>query len=434
MKILVIGSGGREHAIVWKLRQSPSVTELYCAPGNAGIEQQATLVPIRASEQEKLLAFVQKKKIDLTVVGPEQPLVEGIVDRFEQHGLKIFGPRKAAAMLEGSKVFAKNFMQKYGIPTARFQSFSGSDRPDAELFLNELSFPVVVKANGLAAGKGVVICESREQAERSLDDMMVDKSFGSAGERVVIEKYLLGEEASVFVLTDGSDFLMLASAQDHKRIFDGDRGKNTGGMGAYAPAPVVDDMLMQRIISEIVQPTLEGMRKEGTLYRGCLYFGLMITTSGPTVLEYNCRFGDPEAQVVIPLLDGDFAELLMSVARGKLDKSLAKVHHGSAVCVVMASWGYPDEYETGKKISGLNSFQGSVVVVFHAGTKEQGTDLVTSGGRVLGVTALGFGQDLETTIEKAYQAVGKISFEGAHYRRDIGQKALRRMQLNSKKN
>ncbi len=429
MKVLVLGSGGREHAIAWKLRQSPSVTELFCAPGNAGIEQHATLVPIKATEQAELLSFVQKEKIDLTVVGPEQPLVEGIVDLFEQHGLNIFGPRKAAAMLEGSKVFSKNFMQKHGIPTARFHSFSVSERSAADQFFNELSFPVVIKADGLAAGKGVVMCETQEQSKRALDGMMIEKMFGAAGERVVVEEFLTGEEVSVFVVTDGADFVTLASAQDHKRVFDDDRGKNTGGMGAYAPAPVLDDTLMQRIVSDIIQPTLAGMHEEGTPYRGCLYCGLMITPEGPRVLEYNCRFGDPEAQAVIPLIDGDLAELLMSVARGKLNSSAASIRNGTAVCVVMASGGYPDEYETGKKITGLDAIQRlDDVVVFHAGTKKLGAEIVTSGGRVLGVTALGFGQDLETTIEKAYQTAGNISFEGAHYRRDIGQKALKRLQ------
>jgi phosphoribosylamine--glycine ligase len=429
MKILVIGSGGREHAMVWKLRQSPSVTELFCAPGNAGIAQQATLVPIKATDLDRLLTFAQENVIDLTVVGPEIPLVEGIVDLFEHHGLKIFGPRKAAAMLEGSKVFSKQFMQKHGIPTARFQSFSEPERPKADQFLRQLSFPVVVKADGLAAGKGVVICQDRVEAERALDEMLVVRSFGSAGGRVVIEEYLYGEEASVFVLTDGLEFLTLATAQDHKRIFDDDRGKNTGGMGAYAPAPVVDEALMQRIVREIIQPTLVGMQMDGALYRGCLYCGLVVTDQGPKVLEYNCRFGDPEAQVVIPLIEGDVARLLMSIAQGKLDTNATTIRKGSAVCVVVASRGYPDNYETGKKISGLNSFDAEGdLVVFHAGTKKEGAEVVTSGGRVLGVTATRPDSDIEKTIQKAYQGVDKISFEGAHFRRDIGQKALKRLQ------
>ncbi len=429
MKVLVIGSGGREHAIVWKLRQSPSVTELFCAPGNAGIGQQATLVPIRATEKEKLLRFALENKIDLTVVGPELPLVEGIVDIFEEHGLKAFGPRKVAAMLEGSKAFSKQFMKKYGIPTAQFRSFSASERSKAEQFLQERSFPVVVKADGLAAGKGVVICEDRSTATRAMDEMLSGKIFGSAGERVVVEEYLQGEEVSVFVLTDGAEFLTLVPAQDHKRIFDGDRGKNTGGMGAYAPAPVVDEPLMQRIVEEVVRPTLEGMRQEGTPYRGCLYCGLMITPDGPKLLEYNCRFGDPEAQVVIPLIAGDLAALLMSIATGRLDSNAVSLRSGPAVCVVMASEGYPDEYTIGRSISGLSSLENvDDIVVFHAGTRKQGVEILTAGGRVLGVTALGFGQDLARTIEQAYQAVSKISFEGAQFRRDIGHQARERMQ------
>lgn len=425
MKVLVVGSGGREHAIVWKLRQSPRVSELYCAPGNAGIERQATLVPVKANEYEKLLAFAKDKQIDLTVVGPEQPLVDGIVDLFEQNGLKIFGPRRAAAMLEGSKVFAKDFMQRHGIPTARYGRFTVDQRTEAEKFLQVLSMPVVIKADGLAAGKGVVIAETMDDARRALDEMMVRKQFGAAGERVVIEEFLRGEEASVFAVTDGSHFVTLAPAQDHKRILDGDRGKNTGGMGAYAPAPIVDDLLMQRIVREIIRPTLDGMRAEGTAYRGCLYCGLMITDSGPKVLEYNCRFGDPETQAVIPLIESDLAELLLSVAEGELDSSSLRMRSGSAVCVVMVSRGYPDEYETGKEISRLESLEGERdVVVFHAGTKRQGNTVVTSGGRVLGVTA--FDQELEKAIARAYDAVSRITFEGAYVRRDIGQKALKR--------
>ncbi|MGH2567443.1 MAG: phosphoribosylamine--glycine ligase, partial [Bacteroidota bacterium] len=284
-------------------------------------------------------------------------------------------------------------------------------------------------ADGLAAGKGVVVCESLDQALGALAEMMLEKKFGSAGERVVIEEYLNGEEASVFAIADGSDFFLLAPAQDHKRILDNDMGKNTGGMGAYAPAPLIDAELIERITNEVIRPTLEGMRKEGTPYRGCLYCGLMVTTSGPKLLEYNCRFGDPEAQAVIPLFDGDFARLLMSAAEGKLNANGARLHTGSAVCVVMASRGYPDEYETGNKISGLDAFRGrDDVVVFHAGTQRRGNDVVTTGGRVLGVTAIGFAQDIEATVEQAYRAVETISFDGAQYRRDIGRKALNRLQ------
>ncbi len=427
MNVLIIGSGGREHALAWKLRQSPSVKALYCAPGNAGIAQHAELVPLKVTDLEGLVRFAGENRIDLTVVGPEQPLVLGIVDEFEKCGLKIFGPSKAAARLEGSKAFAKEFMARNSIPTARFRSFSLAQKDEAERFTSEVAMPIVVKADGLAAGKGVVVCETREAALLALQEMMVKKSFGTAGEKVVIEEYLVGEEASVFAITDGEKFVSLAAAQDHKRILDGDRGKNTGGMGAYAPAPLVTKEMRKRIEHEIIVPTLKGMQSAGTPYRGCLYCGLMITESGPKVIEYNCRFGDPETQVVIPLIDGDFAALLMSAAEGRLDMQSVKQHPASAVCVVVASPGYPDEYATGKEIHGLESVKSEEgMVVFHAGTRLDGEKVLTSGGRVLGVTAIGYDYDLKGTIDAAYRAVGKITFDGAYYRSDIGQKALRR--------
>jgi len=428
MNILVIGSGGREHALVWKLRQSPSVKALSCAPGNAGIAQHAELVPLKATDLQGLLRFVKENAIDLTVVGPEQPLVLGIVDEFERNGQKIFGPTKAAAMLEGSKAFAKDFLARNKIPTAQFRTFAVSERVEAERFISGSTPPIVMKADGLAAGKGVIVCESREAALLALNDMMVRRSFGSAGDKVVVEECLVGEEASVFAITDGERLVTLAPAQDHKRILNGDQGKNTGGMGAYAPAPVVTKELQKRIIDEIIAPTLKGMKAEGSTYKGCLYCGLMISETGPKVVEFNCRFGDPEAQVVIPLIDGDFAQLLMSVAEGNLDASLVKLHSASAVCVVMASRGYPDDYETGKVIQGLDSVRPEEgIVVFHAGTRSDGEKVLTSGGRVLGVTAVGYDDDLKGTIESAYRGVGMVTFDGAYYRSDIGQKALRRL-------
>lgn len=428
MNILVIGSGGREHAIVWKLRQSPNVQTIYCAPGNAGIQELAKLVSLKASDLEGLLRFVQDNEIDLTVVGPEQPLVQGIVDLFEEHGLGIFGPTKSASMLEGSKIFAKDFMTRHGIPTSKYHSFSASEIYDAERFVDELSTPLVIKADGLAAGKGVIVCQTKEEAHDALQEMMVQKAFGVSGERIVIEEYLEGEEASVFAITDGERFVTLAPAQDHKRILDGDAGKNTGGMGAYAPAPIITETLSEQIARDIIIPTLEGMRKEGTPYRGCLYCGLMITATGPRVMEFNCRFGDPEAQAVIPLLDGDFAQLLLSAANKRLQPELARQHPASAVCVVIASRGYPDDYETGKVIRGLEDLKDQQdVVVFHAGTRREGEKVLTSGGRVLGVTAIGYDHDLEGTIQSAYRAVGKIVFDGAYYRSDIGRKALQRL-------
>ena len=426
MNILVIGSGGREHTLVWKLRQSPQVRALYCAPGNAGIALHAELVSLKPTDIQGLMRFVKQNKVDLTVVGPEQPLVDGIVDEFEQNGLKIFGPSKAAAMLEGSKAFAKDFMAKYGVPTAAYRSFSAHELPEAEAFARTLPTPLVVKADGLAAGKGVIICETHQAAVLALRDMMLNKAFGSAGDKVVVEEYLVGEEASVFALSDGERYVTLASAQDHKRILDNDQGKNTGGMGAYAPAPVVTPEVLQRTREEVIEPVLQGMKSNGTPYRGCLYCGLMISDGRPKVVEFNCRFGDPETQVVLPLIEGDLAEILMSVAKRRLDPQTVKQHPASAVCVVMASRGYPDDYQTGKPIHGLDTIkQDEGLVVFHAGTRSDGDSIVTSGGRVLGVTAIGYEHELKSTIDAAYRGVAAITFDGAYYRSDIGLKALR---------
>jgi phosphoribosylamine---glycine ligase len=413
MNILVIGSGGREHTLVWKLRQSPNVKTVFCAPGNVGIEPLATVVPLKSTDVKGLMKFVKEEKIDLTVVGPEQPLVDGIVDSFEERGFKIFGPSSLAAQLEGSKVFSKDFMVRHNIPTAKYRSFEATALNEAKKYIDTLDPPMVVKADGLASGKGVLICKNRQ-------------------DRIVIEEFLMGEEASVFVLTDGDQFAILASAQDHKRILDNDLGKNTGGMGAYAPAPVVTGELLQRVVRETIHPTLKGMRQEGSPYRGCLYVGVMITADGPKVLEYNCRFGDPETQVVVPLIDGDLADIFLSIAEHRLDPSKVKLHSATAVCVVMASHGYPDEYQTGKQIFGLENIKSEDgVVVFHAGTRKEGDKIVTSGGRVLGVTAIGFNDELEQTIRNAYHAVEKITFDGAYYRSDIGKKALKYLQTNS---
>ena len=427
MKILVIGSGGREHALVWKIKQSPLVDEIYCAPGNAGIAAMAEIVPIKANDLNGLLKYAQEKSIDLTVVGPEQPLTDGIVDLFESEGLKIFGPSRASAELEGSKVFAKQFMQKYHIPTAEFRSFSAGERFDAERYVNEIPAPIVIKADGLAAGKGVSICDTKEQALEALDLMITQKIFGDAGSNIVIEEFLVGEEASVFALTDGKEFVVLSPAQDHKRILDGDKGKNTGGMGAYAPAPIVSDEILNKIKRDIIRPTLIGMAKEGRTYRGCLYVGLMITETGPKVIEYNCRFGDPETQVVLPLLDEYLVRIMLDIANGKLSTTKIKLMDAPAVCVVIASGGYPDSYEVEKQIFGLESVIDKDVVVFHSGTKYNKDEIVTSGGRVLGVTAIGQGLDLEGTIDKTYRAVEKITFDGAYYRSDIGKKGIEKL-------
>jgi len=426
MNVLIIGSGGREHALAWKMRQSPKVREIFCAPGNAGIESIATIVKVNADDLDGLFQFAKKKRIDLTVVGPEIPLVKGIVDLFEKDGMRIFGPTKYASQLEGSKVFAKNFMKRYGIPTASYKTFGRLEYAEAQQFVMKHAAPLVLKADGLAAGKGAVVCQSAGEALNTLRDFFEKNVFGNSGDNVVVEEFMKGEEASIFVMTDGTDYRVLQPAQDHKQILDGDKGKNTGGMGAYAPAPIVTKLLMQRVEKEIIKPTLEGMRADGKPYKGCLYVGLMMTPDGPKVVEFNCRLGDPEAQVVLPLLETDLFDLLFACATGTLRPVELRHHAASAVCVVMASRGYPDSYETGKPISGLDAVRAeSGVVVFHSGTKKEREKIVTSGGRVLGVTAIGYGHDLEGTIGAAYSAVKTISFDGAYYRSDIGRKGLK---------
>jgi phosphoribosylamine--glycine ligase len=425
MKILVIGSGGREHALVWKLSQSPHISKLYAAPGNPGIARHAELLPHKATDIMQLVGFARAEGIDLTVVGPEQPLTEGITDVFQREQLLIFGPTRVASELEGSKVFAKQFMQKYNIPTAEFRTFTTAERYDAERYINEVPVPIVIKADGLAAGKGVAICDTKEQALEFLDLMMEQRAFGEAGRKVVIEEFLVGEEASVFAITDGKNFVTLPPAQYHKRILDNDLGKNTGGMGAYAPAPLVDDDMMARISRNIIRPTLLGMAEEQRVYRGCLYVGLMITQTGPKVVEFNCRFGDPETQVVLPLVDDDLLEVLKEAAAGSLTRRSLKVGSRSAACVVIASGGYPDHYEDGKQIVGLDRAEAEEgVMIFHGGTKQTREGILTAGGRVLGVTAVGSRADLENTIAKAYRAVEKITFDGAYYRSDIGKKGV----------
>ena len=433
MNVLIIGSGGREHTLAWKIGQSPLIERLYCAPGNAGIAGHCEVVPLKPSDTEGLLKFAKDQKISLTIVGPEQPLTDGIADRFASEGLKVFGPSRAAAELEGSKAFAKQFMKKYRIPTAEFRSFGLAERFDAERYINETPVPIVIKADGLAAGKGVSVCETKDEALEQLDALMGRKILGEAGTRIVIEEFLVGEEASVFAITDGKDFVTLPPAQDHKRILDNDLGKNTGGMGAYAPAPVVTEAMLQKIRRDIIRPTLIGMAKENRPYRGCLYAGLMITETGPKVIEYNCRFGDPETQVVLPLLNDDLLPILLEASSGKLTRTTVSLRASTAVCVVIASRGYPDQYEVGKPIVGLETLRTEKdLMVFHGGTKAEKGSVVTSGGRVLGVTALGPADDLERTIARAYGAVEKITFDGAYYRSDIGKKGLERLKQTRK--
>jgi len=421
MKVLVIGSGGREHAIAWKLAQSKKVTKLFCVPGNGGIEEICECVNIPADDIPELLNFALQKEIDFTVVGPEAPLVNGIVNYFRRKKLKIFGPTKIAAQLEGSKVFAKQFMSHNKIPTAKFKIFSEAGA--AKKYIKSQEFPLVVKADGLAGGKGVIICENLEEAEATIDSIMIKKVFGSAGNKIIIEECLMGEEASVLAICDGDNFVCLASAQDHKRIFDNDEGPNTGGMGAYSPAPVVTAELQNRVQREVFAPVLSGMKKIGHKFKGVLYAGLMITEDGPKVLEFNVRFGDPETQAILPRLKDDLAGLMFDAVEGNLFGTRLSWDERSCVCVVCSSAGYPGEYEKGREILGLDELTDfKDVMVFHAGTKQYVGKYFTNGGRVLGVAALG--NDIRRAINKTYLAVEEINFEGMHYRKDIGFKAV----------
>jgi len=422
MNILVVGGGGREHALVWKIAQSPNVDKLYCAPGNGGISRMAECVDIDVSDIKGLLQFAQKKNITLTVVGPELPLTLGIVDAFEAKGMRIFGPSQAAAELEGSKVFAKAMMDKFNIPTADYATFTQVDEAVAYVHAHEP--PMVLKADGLAAGKGVIICHNRAEAFDGIEQIMKDKAFGEAGSKLVIESFLVGEEASVLAIADGQHFVVLPAAQDHKAVFEGDQGPNTGGMGAYAPAPLVTAKTMELIGERVIRPMLKGMAEAGRPYKGVLYAGLMMTAGGPKVLEFNCRFGDPETQPLLALLKSDIIDLFNDAIDGRLHQHVLEVKSGAAVCVVLASGGYPGGYEKGKTIQGLEE-ETPGVMVFHAGTEAKGKSIVTSGGRVLGVTSVA--ASIPEAITTAYEAVGKITFDGAYYRRDIGQKALKRL-------
>src|SRR3990170_2933590 len=422
MKVLIVGGGGREHALAWKLSQSKRVTKLFIAPGNPGTAMHGENVNIAAEEIEELKAFALREKIDFTVVGPELPLTLGITDAFSDAGLLVFGQSKAAAELEGSKAFSKELMLRHNIPTAFYKKFE--DAAEAKAYIETHNQPLVVKADGLAAGKGVVICQSAQEAIEAVDLIMTEKAFGSAGKKIIIEEFLVGEEASFLAITDGRTVLPLAPAQDHKAIFDGDRGPNTGGMGAYSPAPVLTPELQKKIMERVMLPAVRGMEKEGRPYKGILYAGLMMTKTGPKVLEFNCRFGDPETQPILMRLGSDLLEALLAAAKGNLDEVSLEWKKEAAVCVVMAAKGYPGEYLKGSEIKGLDmAALLPDTVVFHAGTTRRDGKVVTSGGRVLGVTALG--ADIKTAIENAYRAVALISWEGAQYRTDIGKKALR---------
>ncbi|MCX5700667.1 MAG: phosphoribosylamine--glycine ligase [Candidatus Omnitrophica bacterium] len=424
MRILVIGSGGREHALVWKIAQSKLVDKVFCAPGNAGIAKLAECVDIKAEDVSGLLNFAKKEKIDLTIVGPEVALSLGIVDEFIKYKLKIFGPNKKAAQMESSKVFSKQLMKKYNVPTADFKVFDNPE--EAKKYIDKIGAPCVVKADGLAAGKGVVVAKSVDEAKQAVVAIMQDMIFGSAGEKIIVEECLEGQEASIIVITDSEEVVVLASAQDHKRINDFDQGPNTGGMGAYSPASIVTPDLFLEILDKIIYRTIDGMVKEGLDYRGVLYAGVMLTNEGPKTLEFNVRFGDPETQAILPRLKSDLTEILIAASEKKIsDLKILEWDNRDCVCVVCTAGGYPGKYETGKEIFGLEDLDKmNDVIVFHAGTKFQANKIVTSAGRVLGVT--GLGDSIKNAIDNTYAAVQKLSFEGMHYRRDIGAKAMRR--------
>ncbi len=421
MKLLVVGGGGREHALIRRLKESPSVTEIYCCPGNGGISYDAVCVDIKATDVEAIAQYAADNRMDYVVVAPDDPLAMGLVDLLAEKGIPAFGPSAAAACIESSKIFAKDLMQKYGIPTAQYGAFDSFFKA-AKFIKSNGHYPVVVKADGLALGKGVLICEDEKSALATAKSMLEEGAFGKSGSRIVIEEFLTGPEVSVLCFTDGETIRPMVSSMDHKRALDGDNGLNTGGMGTVAPNPYYTDEIADRCMREIFEPTVKAMNAEGRTFKGCLYFGLMLTPNGPKVIEYNCRFGDPETQVVLPLLEGDLYEIMRATTEGRLGGIEVKAKLGAAACVVLASGGYPEAYEKGKEITGLVDGQMDGATVYHAGTALRDGRLVTAGGRVLGVTATG--GDLREALDRAYAAADNIAFEGAHMRRDIGKRAL----------
>ncbi len=428
MRVLVVGGRGREHAIIWKLRQSPEVTEIFCAPGNAGIRALADAVEIDPSDIVELADFAEKLSIGLTVVGPELPLILGLADEFQRRGLAVFGPTRAASELEGSKAFAKDFLKRHKIPTARYHVVASMEEAKAVVTSGEIGLPLVVKADGLAGGKGVAVVESKDEALDLAKKLIAERQLGSAGTRLVLEEFLQGDEVSFFALSDGANVLPLVAAQDHKRAFDDDQGPNTGGMGSICPATILNADTLKHIVKAIVHPTISGLAAEGRKYQGILYCGLMLTAEGPKVLEYNVRLGDPEAQAILPRLKSDLFPLLMEVSQGRLGQHRLEWAREPAVTVVLASGGYPGKYEAGRPIEGLGSGQVEIeegIYVFHAGTKVENGKVVTAGGRVCAVT--GLGQNLKGAIDHAYKGVERIQFDGRHFRKDIGQKALARL-------
>ncbi|MGL1934694.1 MAG: phosphoribosylamine--glycine ligase [Fibrobacterales bacterium] len=425
MNVLIIGGGGREHAIAKEVSKSDQCNALYAAPGNPGISELGICVDLGVEDIDGLVAFAEAKDIDFTIVGPEIPLCAGIVDAFEAKDLLIFGPSEAAARLEGSKAFSKDVMKKYAVPTAAYKKFTELDK--AVGYIKAMGAPIVVKASGLAAGKGAIVCMTEQEALDAVTDMLGEKAvFGDSGKEVVIEEFMTGEEASIFAICNGTDYVVLSTAQDHKRIFDNDEGPNTGGMGAYSPAPIVTEELLAEVKETIIEPTLYGMVTEGCPYVGVLYVGIMVTPQGPKVVEYNVRFGDPEAQVILPLYDGDLLELLHAVTCGNVSDIEVKENKGSAAVIVLASGGYPGGYEKGKVIQGLDLVRDETMYCIHAGTKQVGDDIVSAGGRVLGM--MGKGDTLKEAIDRAYEGASKVSFDDVFYRKDIGQKGLKRIQ------
>ena len=424
MNVAVIGSGGREHALSHKIKESEQLDKLYIIPGNPGTSILGENIKLDINDHQALVNFCKGKDINLVVIGPEQPLEKGLADTLRDNEIKVFGPGKDAAEIESSKSFAKSIMKTAGVPTARYLKFTNAMYDHAKDYLKGKKYPCVIKADGLAAGKGVCVCNNPEEAENAIKDIFVTKVFGSAGDSALIEEFLEGEEISVFAITDGDKFVCLPPSQDHKRVGENDTGKNTGGMGAYAPTPFVNNELMEEIKTHIIAPTLKALNEADKKFNGCLYAGLILTKDGPKVIEFNCRFGDPETQVVLPLLEGDFLKLLYSAADGNLDPNAVSYSQRTAVCVVAASGGYPDDYEKGFEISGLNSLSEDVIV-YHAGTKDEDGKIVTNGGRVLGVTSLLENNDLQQAKQKTYEAINSIHFRNIYFRKDIADKALK---------
>jgi phosphoribosylamine---glycine ligase len=425
MKVAIIGSGGREHAIAYKLIESEELENLFILPGNPGTAQLGENIDIDVNDIPAVLQFCKQKNIDLVVIGPEKPLVNGLSDLLRNNSIKVFGPSSNAARIESEKSYAKQLMKKYKIPTSDYVEFASDEYSHALNHLRTAHYPKVIKADGLASGKGVIICNSFEEAEQTLTSIFKEKIFGKSGDKIVVEEFLIGEEASIFAITDGEKFVTLPSAQDHKRIGDSDTGKNTGGMGSYSPVPIITSQILQEVEDKIISPTLKALTKENNKFIGCLYCGLMITNDGPKVIEFNCRFGDPEAQSVLPLLEGDFLGLLYSAAIGSLSEGSVKYNGGSSVCVITASGGYPDGFKTGYRITGVEIINDPEIVIFHSGTKLEGNKLLTNGGRVLGITSIIGMNNISIARDKAYQAAEKIHFTDIYFRKDIASKALK---------